>query len=34
MVTATLIGVVDWRRLFGVNIPSFIRGVTGRFESR
>jgi hypothetical protein len=34
MVTATLIGVVAWRRLFGVNIPSFIRGVTGRFESR
>lgn len=28
-VTAIVIGVVDWRRLMGVNIPKFIRGVTG-----
>lgn len=32
--TAVLIGFLDWRRLFLVNIPTFIRGVAGRFESR
>lgn len=26
--------VLDWRRLIEVNIPAFLRGVTGRFENR
>jgi len=26
---ALVIGVVDWRRLFGINIPAFIAGLTG-----
>jgi phosphatidylglycerophosphate synthase len=33
-VTAALLAVVDWRRLVLINIPAFLRGVTGRFEGR
>ncbi len=29
-----LVGIFDWRRLLHVNIPAFLRGITGRFESR
>lgn len=31
---AALAAVVDWRRLIQVNIPAFLRGITGRFEHR
>lgn len=31
---AVAIGVADWRRLFTINIPAFVRGVAGRFENR
>lgn len=34
IVTAFLIGIVDWHRLIEVNIPGFIRGVTPRKWSR
>lgn len=27
-----LAAAIDWRRLFLINIPAFIRGITGRFE--
>lgn len=33
-ITAGVIGVIDWRRLLLINIPSFIHGVAGRFENR
>lgn len=33
-VTAAVIGVIDWRRLVLINIPNFIRGITGRFDGR
>lgn len=30
--TVALVAVVNWRRLFFVAIPAFLRGVSGRFE--
>lgn len=33
-IAASLAALVDWRRLVYVNIPKFIRGVTGHFEAR
>lgn len=30
MVTAVLIGVIDWNRLLRINIPNFFRGLVGR----
>lgn len=33
-ITAGVIALIDWRRLLLINIPSFIRGVAGRFENR
>ena len=32
--TAAILAVLDWRRLVLINIPAFLRGVTGRFEGR
>lgn len=29
-----VIGLLDWKRLFFVNVPRFIRGIAGRFENR
>ncbi len=29
-----LIAVVDWKRLFLIAIPAFLRGISGRFEGR
>lgn len=30
--TAVVIGVLEWRQLIEVNIPNFLRGISGRFE--
>jgi phosphatidylglycerophosphate synthase len=30
MVTAVLVGIIDWRRLLQVNVPGFLRGLAGR----
>jgi phosphatidylglycerophosphate synthase len=32
--TFSVIGLLDWRRLFFINIPRFLHGIAGRFESR
>ncbi len=32
--TVILIGILDWRRLLVVNIPNFVRGLSGRAERR
>jgi phosphatidylglycerophosphate synthase len=32
--TAILIGVLDWRRLFTINIPAFLHGLVGKVPSR
>ncbi|MFZ0627054.1 MAG: CDP-alcohol phosphatidyltransferase family protein [Acidimicrobiia bacterium] len=32
--TAILIGVLDWRRLFTINIPAFLRGLVGKVPNR
>jgi phosphatidylglycerophosphate synthase len=33
-VTALAIGVLEWRKLIYVSIPTFLRGMMGRFERR
>jgi phosphatidylglycerophosphate synthase len=30
--TFAVIGAVDWRRLAFINVPAFVRGLSGRFE--
>jgi phosphatidylglycerophosphate synthase len=32
--TAILIGILDWRRLLFVNIPNFVRGLSGKTDLR